>query len=364
MTGTSIDALDAALVAIDGTGLAMKASVVRCLSRPLGELADCLRGLAEQQLTSAGDVAWVSHALSGLHTEVLCELIAADRLDLVAVHGQTVYHNPPISWQLVTPTPIAHQLGVPVVFDLRAADLAVGGRGAPITPIADFVLFRAPDETRVIVNLGGYVNYTLLPREPAGASVSAVRGGDICACNQVLDALARRVFGEAFDQDGQRAWTGRVRAEAFNELVALLGAQMSSNRALGTGDELTEWIDTHWESFVGEDLARSACEAIAEVVTRRALADVSADRLLLAGGGTRNRALMDALCERCEVASLTDEVGVSAPYREAVAVAVLGALCQDRVPITLPQVTGARGRPPVAGSWAYPMDAPPSEDRR
>src|SRR5690606_34298498 len=121
--------------------------------------------------------------------------------DLVAVHGQTVHHEPPVSWQLVNPWPIAQYADCPVVTDLRGADLAAGGQGAPITPIADWLLFRDRREgaggrqTRVVVNLGGFCNITLLPgRSPptggqGGATLRArplpgveqIQARDVCA---------------------------------------------------------------------------------------------------------------------------------------------------------------------------------------
>lgn len=349
MTGTSIDGVDAALVAIEGAGLTMRALVLRCTSRALGELADPLRALAQQQATTSGDIACAAEALARLHLEVLQELIAGERIDLVAVHGQTIFHHPPISWQLINPAPIAQRLRVPVVFDLRAADLAAGGQGAPITPLADYVLFRSPDETRAVVNLGGFVNFTVLE---AGQPISAIRGGDVCVCNQLLDALARRLFGQAFDRGGQRARAGAVQPEPFDDLVPRLGTQLSADRSLGTGDELAEWIERYVGRFRGEDLARSACAAIAEAVTQ---AVGRVDRLLLAGGSIKNQALLDEFRARSPaVVSPTDDFGVPGEYREAAAMAVLGALCQDRVPITLPQVTRVSGASPVAGSWVYP----------
>ena len=167
MTGTSLDGLDAALVRVSGTDLSMRAEVVRAISRPLGRLARPLRRLAEQHPMTAGEVAVLSRDFALLHVKTLRELLGRERPALVSVHGQTVFHAPPVSWQLMNPAPIVEALDVPVVFDLRAADLARGGEGAPITPLADFVFFRSETRTRMVVNLGGFCNVTLLPRVAA-----------------------------------------------------------------------------------------------------------------------------------------------------------------------------------------------------
>ena len=123
--------------------------------------------------------------------EVLHAALEA-RADLVVAHGQTVFHAPPASWQLLNAAPIARAVRAPVVFDLRQADLAAGGQGAPITPLADWIMLRAHGPAaagRAIVNLGGFCNVTILP---SGAGPEGVRGMDVCPCNHLLDGVARR----------------------------------------------------------------------------------------------------------------------------------------------------------------------------
>ena len=355
MSGTSIDALDAALVDISGEGLAMQASVVRCASRPLGELAPRLRAIAEQEPFRAGEMADAARELGLLHLKLLRRLIGNDRVSFIAVHGQTVFHQPPVSWQLINPAPIAYGLGAPVVYDLRAADLSLGGQGAPITPLADFILFRSESETRTFVNLGGFVNVTRIHKGRDAADVKSwlglVSGCDVCACNQLLDRLARDLLGVPFDRDGKAAAKGRVVKELQTTLHGLLRAQSVARRSLGTGDVLADWFKEYRHAPKPEDILRTACTAIAAtIVTGR-----KSDRLILAGGGVKNKTLLDEIKARSSAAvSLSDEFGVPAAYREAIAMAVLGALCQDRVPITLSQVTGAVN-PPVAGCWVIPI---------
>jgi anhydro-N-acetylmuramic acid kinase len=367
MTGTSLDAIDVTLVVVQGTGMEVRASVQRCGTYSLGWLARPLRQLASMEPMSAGRIAKLARDLAIRHVTAIRRLVGKERIDLIAVHGQTVFHAPPVSWQLLTPAPIADAFNVPIVFDLRAADLAAGGQGAPITPLADYVLFRHKAETRAIVNLGGYANYTLLPGrsvlppEARESPVHAVRGGDICACNQLLDGIARNLFGEPLDEGGRRTLAGEVRFDLRDSLVELLREQARTGRSLGTGDELGGWTDEHRGRHSGEDLARSACEALAVVISDT-IAEVAqehtpgpVDRVLLAGGGVKNRVLAKALAEHSRaVVALTDDFGVPASHREAAAMAVLGVLCQDGVPITLPQITGVREPVPVAGAWIYP----------
>lgn len=347
MCGTSLDGLDVALLDVQGEGLAMHVELVSETSRPLGELAKGLRALADQQPMDARTIAALARDLALIHLDALIELKHGKVIDLVAIHGQTVLHAPPLSWQLINPAPLAHGLGVPVVSDLRAADVACGGEGAPLTPIADLILFSHGNERRCVVNLGGFCN---LSRLPTNRDAKRVQGADVCACNQVLDAVARAKLGAAYDRDGRAAMQGSPDDEAVQDLVRLLRAQSKAGRSLGTGDELNGWMDAH-RTVPPADLARSACAAIATVIAEAAR---PADRLIIAGGGVRNRALVQEIKGRAEAqVDMSDGHGVPATLREAMCWAVLGALCQDRVSISLPQVTGVEN-PPIAGCWTMP----------
>ena len=349
MTGTSIDALDAALVEVEGRGLEMKTRLVRARSWPLDELGVELRAIAHQEPQRAEQIADIAWRFGEFHARCTSELLGRVKADLVCVHGQTVFHKPPLSWQLINPAPIAAALRAPVVYDLRQADLAAGGQGAPITPLADWVLFRDARQSRAVVNLGGFCNITLLP---AGGGPETVRGMDVCVCNQLLDAVARAALDAPFDDGGAAALAGTPNDAAVLDLAAVLERQSRSGRSLGTGDEAPAWISRHRASLSGPDLAASACAAIARTI---AAAATSADALILAGGGVRNRALVGALEAQTKGRTQpSDDLGVPAPFREAIEFAVLGALCQDRVPITLAAVTGCGEPAPVSGCWILP----------
>ena len=343
MTGTSLDGLDAVVAEITGHGLRMRVTVRDRRSASLGRLAAPLRALAEQQPFTAGAIARLARDFSLLHARVLARFGVTP--DLVVVHGQTVFHAPPVSWQLLTPAVIAEHLGCAVISDLRAADLAAGGQGAPITPSADLILYGHARERRTVINLGGFCNLTRLPagRDPAG-----IRGGDVCACNQVLDAVARTALSRPYDPDGRHAQRGTSNLAAERDLVQRLEHQRRAGRSLGTGDELATWLARH--PLLPNDLARTACAAIATVIAK---ATAPADRLVLAGGGTRNRALLAELSARSSApVTLSDELGIPAGDREALGMAVLGALCQDGIPITLPAVTQV-AKPTRSGTWCF-----------
>ncbi len=366
MTGTSIDGIDAALVRIEARGLDMRASLVRHASESLGELQTRLRNAANQQPMTAGEFARLAWDFGVLHAEVIHRLLNEQPADLICVHGQTVFHQPPISWQLVNPAPIAARFNCAVVSDLRQADLAHGGQGAPITPIADWILFRDDAINRAIINLGGFCNVTIVPRTmspAAGANpptgqpnLHAIRGFDVCACNQLLDAIARETLNASFDDNGEAALRGTAKPHAAAALIALLDRQRRDGRSLGTGDEALRWISEHRTSISPDDLAASAVQAIAQTIIA-AVSEHRPDELILAGGGARNRALHAALEKVSDTFSgavgTTDDFGVPLEAREAMCFAVLGALGQDNVAITLPQVTGCSNPAPISGVWTH-----------
>lgn len=362
MSGTSLDGLDAALVEITGHGLAMQARVLHTASRPLGTLAPVLRRLADQHPMAAGDIAQAMTEFALLHIATIREACGTRTPDLICVHGQTVFHAPPHSWQLLQPAPIARVFNCPVVYDLRAADIAAGGQGAPITPLADLILFGEPTKRRAVVNLGGFCNITLLP--PAIGDLDtqrhAIAARDVCACNHVLDLIAREKLGNAFDHNGQAAaQAAEIDADAFDQLRSLLSNQSQSGRSLGTGDELFSWL-SRFDSVPGAILARTACTAIAHAVLDGCS---ESDGLILAGGGARNKALVnllrDGARDRRQTVHLSSDLGIDMSAREPMCFAVLGALCQDGVPITLTRVTGVK-HPPLSGSWVFPPAIPDS----
>lgn len=358
MTGTSIDALDVAMVRISGSCFDMRGELLAFHSEPLGGLAHTLRRIASEEKLSAREIADASWALGELHASAIARVVTNRTPDLVCAHGQTVMHAParPLgrTWQLLQPAPIAARWRCPVVFDLRAMDVAMAGQGAPITPIADWILFRAMDRTRAIINLGGFANMTLLP---AGAAQDSVRGFDICACNQLLDAVARDRLYAPFDKDGVAAAGGTVNRELFEALTRQLDLQARSGRSLGDGDDMAQSL--RWATHLSpRDVARTACEAIAAVIGQAVAKLPEAHRVreaFLAGGGALHPVLSAAIERAAGTPCMPlDSLGVPVHAREAVCFAVLGALCQDGVPITLPEVTGVSFPAPRAGAWCFP----------
>ncbi|MEE2719777.1 MAG: anhydro-N-acetylmuramic acid kinase, partial [Planctomycetota bacterium] len=246
---------------------------------------------------------------------------------------------------------IADRFRCRVASDLRGLDRAAGGRGAPITPMADWVLHRGP-EARVIVNLGGFINCTILPEEGNDSPRSEVDGFDVCPCNHLLDAVARLALDAPYDDGGTLAQSGTACLSHLELIARHLRGMDGRSRSLGSGDECTEFVPDVLHAIGPADAAATFCAAIAACL-QSTLEDCPAETLLLAGGGTRNAALVRAIEERTEP---TRSVG-RLPHgdeREAASMAVLAALAEDGVPITLPGITG-RGTSGIRdGLWCLP----------
>ncbi|MEL7473983.1 MAG: anhydro-N-acetylmuramic acid kinase [Planctomycetota bacterium] len=354
MTGTSLDGLDVAAmrvdIANDITTASPRIEYLAGRSTSLGHVAKSLRSLASGQRLNAAEITEAAHGLAQVHADAIAPLASTHPPDLIALHGQTVFHAPPHSWQLMNPWPVAQQFACPVITDLRGADLAAGGQGAPITPLADWAFFRSPTESRCVVNLGGFCNLSHLA---ASAPPEAVTARDVCACNQLLDAIAHESMRTPFDRDGAVAESGVPNTTIVQQLEAALAGQHAAHRSLGSGDELQSLAAALARRTEAPELAASGCVAIARVIATAI--ESRTDRVLLAGGGIHNRRLLAeltaAIAAPCES---TDGFGVPATYREAAAIALLGSLARDGIPITLQQVTGRGQRVARPGVWVEP----------
>lgn len=362
MTGTSLDGLDAALVRITGEGLAMKAEFVRMVSHPLGGLADTLRSFANGNAHPPIDFLRASRKLGELHAQACAELATDAKVDFVVAHGQTIWHAPRdeagrLSWQLFDPWPIVRRLRVPVCYDLRQADLLAGGEGAPITPIADWAMYRSEQRSRAVVNLGGICNITELP---LFGGLEHIRGSDIGPCNLLLDGLTRRLYpGRQFDADGAIAASGSTHPPLLSSMVMEIASRSVGARSQGREIYNESFLDALLARAIGirpEDVMATAVHALAIAICGSASGPDPKTELVIAGGGCRNISLvaqMGAILTAQRTLTLTSDLGIPVEAREAMAFAVLGALSQDGVPITLPRVTGSEA-PGRAGAWAYP----------
>lgn len=345
MVGTSLDGIDLCLVELDG------ASDVRAPRFLHGETrafeiseAAFLRELAEGKAAPASVFAGCAFTLREDHERALRAFLASHgisphELAYVAAHGVTISHRPnsagPHSWQLLDAEGLAARLGCPVFSDFRAAEVALGGQGAPLAPIVDGLLRASGERDRAILNLGGIANITLIP---AGGGECVA--GDIGPANMPLDLLWRR-GGEdgGHDPGGARARSGSVDADLLASLLRQEWVERALPRSFGREEFGEPWV----EALEAESPARSLADRLATVVAleveatrvfleRIAPADWRAApghelELFVTGGGVHNAALMDALgaLDGVSVDNIA-ALGEDPDFKEAYDFAVLGWL--------------------------------------
>jgi anhydro-N-acetylmuramic acid kinase len=349
MSGTSGDGVDAALVEVDAEGRVADAIAHRHTPFPPDVRERVLAAAAGSATRSNARAVALLHAeLGDRYSDAAAALIADTgvRPAVIGLHGQTIAHFPAerATLQIGDAARVAVRTGVTVVSDFRSADIAAGGEGAPLTPFADHILF-ASGAPRVIVNIGGIANVTLLP----DGERDHVSGFDAGPGNMVIDLVAR-TGGREYDKDGEGARRGRVIDPALE--AALRHPYFARRAPKSTGRE--EFGLPFAEDFLArvragggslDDALATATELTARTIAEaiRGMGTKWQD-VLVGGGGAANPALMDAL--RRHVAPIpvraTDEVGIPTAAREAVAFALLAVYRLRGLPNTLPRVTGAR----------------------
>ncbi|HLS56621.1 MAG TPA: anhydro-N-acetylmuramic acid kinase, partial [Zeimonas sp.] len=257
-------------------------------------------------------------------------------------------HRPELGYtiQLLNPARLAEACGIAVVSDLRAADVAAGGQGAPLAPAFHAQVFRHATERRAVVNLGGIANVSLVP--PGGPDAGAVLGFDTGPANTLLDAWCRRHTGAAFDHDGDWARGGRPDAALLETWLAEPYFGVAAPKSTGRDLFNADWLDRSLAAQPDAGDPRGVQATLVEltaVTVARACRSLHADRIVVCGGGVRNGFLMERLAVHAAptpVAS-TQVLGIDPQAVEAAAFAWLAAQRVDRLPGNLPSVTGARG---------------------
>jgi anhydro-N-acetylmuramic acid kinase len=375
MSGTSLDAVDAALVEVRLTpeGDAIAPDGVRLLAFQMSPYTAAERAAIHALIPSsrsdgaAADARALcegSFALGARFARAAREVVDTaglqlDELDLVGSHGQTVHHQPPSSLmaggvagtlQLGEPAIIAAETGAVTVADFRTADVAVGGEGAPLVPWTDWALHRRPGRVRALQNIGGIANVTLVTE--AADDVVAFDNGP---GNVMIDALAPLASDgrEELDRDGSLSARGRVQEDLLAALLTEEDEYLRRPPPKSTGRErygrerTLAWAAAHRD--------RAPVDLLATLVelTARAIADSyrrhlprMPDEVLVSGGGARNPTLMAALARLLApipVRVFGDDPA-AADAKEAVAFAVLAVAALRGWPASLPRVTGARRR--------------------
>ncbi len=370
MSGTSLDGVSAAAVRfVDGADGRIESTLLSCAHRPYAvderqRLEAAMRqGSAREYCRLHADVGdWLSEAA----VIALADAgVARSDVAAIASHGQTLWHEPGHStWQIGDASRIAERTGCAVVADFRARDVAAGGQGAPLVPMADALLFAHPTEWRALQNLGGIGNVTVVPPSsvvPPG-DVRAVRAFDTGPGVVIIDAVTRAIRPDLpYDRDGALARAGTPIMAVVDEMLEEPFFRQEPPKSTGR-----EWFSREYiDAFMTRCRAHSSHDedivATATAFTARSIADQFARfvpepvrEVVVSGGGARNHTLMQGIARALEqCAGPRDEGAIrvarfedlffDGEAKEAVAFALLGYLHLTGRSGNVPGATGARG---------------------
>jgi anhydro-N-acetylmuramic acid kinase len=395
MSGTSADGIDVALVRVSsGSATRSPVTAVKALSNSgqqcpphtiqlLGHAdypyPEKIRRavLSAMNATQArvADLARLNFLLGELYADAVRATQRRFRMkaDLVGCHGQTLYHQGEpqaflgrritATWQTGEAAIVASRLGIPVVSDFRPADMAAGGKGAPLVPFLDYLWFRHAFVGRIVQNIGGVANLTAIP---AGATSGRVMAFDTGPGNMVIDAVTHQLFGRQFDRGGKIAASGTVFEPVLARVLRRPFFRAKPPKTAGREEFGREFV-REFLRLSGRSRKQDVV-ATATALTAHSIGDAigrfvvgtnlkeNFQELILSGGGARNTTLIDLIAKRIAPlrirVRLSDEFGLPSQAKEAVAFAVLAYETWNRRPSNVPSATGAK-QAAVLGKISY-----------
>jgi anhydro-N-acetylmuramic acid kinase len=368
MSGTSLDGIDVAIIKIEGRKIEPIAFRSIPYPRPVRDALLAVLNAA----THPAEISRLNFLLGELYAEAVIATcrrarLRLDSVRLIGLHGQTVFHEGAAvnylgrrvasTLQIGEAAVVAERTGIRVVSNFRERDVAAGGRGAPLVPFVDYLLFRHRTICRVALNIGGIANITVLK---PGAKPEEVIAYDTGPGNMTIDALVRHMTGgrENCDRGGRIARSGKVNRELFEELRSRPYFKLKAPKTAGReqfGEEFVRGLIATGLSL--PDLIATATELTAWTIARAILDSASESNVevIASGGGVHNRWLMQRLHYYLNPSKIrsTAEFGIDPDAKEAIAFAVLAYRTFRREPGNLPSATGAR-RAAILGKSTLP----------
>ena len=350
MSGTSLDGLDVALCRLSGSGPATRMVLERFVTVPYDEdLKAEIRTIFAKKEIEFEQLCLLNPYIGRLHGQMVLDSLRtwgvqpAD-VDIVASHGQTVYHAPQrqhgrdkfpnATLQIGDGDHIAATTGIITFSDFRQKHIALGGEGAPLAVYGDYFMFSKEGENRILLNMGGIANFTYLP---ADQDAGAVFTTDTGPGNTLLDAYARRLLNKPYDENGQFAARGCVNADLLNALKnnPFFGATFPRttgpevfSAAYVENAQTTSETTTIAPADLMATLVQFSADTIAEAINRLLKPDQSY-QIYMSGGGVHNPVLTGAIQDQLPNCTLgrTNELGIDGDAKEAVLFAVLANEC-------------------------------------
>ncbi|MBE5089157.1 anhydro-N-acetylmuramic acid kinase AnmK [Bacillus thuringiensis] len=374
MSGTSLDGIDVALVHIDGSGVDSKVELIHFTTVPF---CNDMKNDIQQALSIENSNVQLICSLNfklGLRFANAVKEVCKEanfplrQLDLIGSHGQTIYHQPqqdggmiPSTLQIGEPAIIAYETNTTVISNFRTMDMAVGGQGAPLVPYSEIILYRHQTKNRLLQNIGGIGNVTVIPSQLSEKSVIAFDTGP---GNMVMDEVCQRLFQLSYDQNGNIAKQGVVVEEVLTYCMNHPFLKMNPPKSTGREQfgeefvsELLKRFEKHSKENILTTVTRFTASSIVYHYKEFILPYYEIDEVILGGGGSYNDTLVEMIRhglkeEKCAL-FLQEDIGYSSEAKEAIAFAILANETYHRNPSNVPSATGAK-ESVVLGNITFP----------
>ena len=347
MSGTSMDGLDCGLFDIV---LSYDYKLEwKCLDFKVIPYSQNIRRLIINSLS--GDEKFIIHAdiqLGEIFTTIVAEFLNNRKVDVIASHGQTISHEDGIlTRQIGSPKTMYKVFQVPVVFNVRQADIDAGGNGAPLMPFLDWLLYKESGENIITLNLGGIANISYIPES---GNRDEVMGFDTGPGMSLMDETCREMLGIYIDQDGLNTARGNIDRKLLDELIEYEYITKKPPKSTGRGEfgsVMVKRIIQDNPHISTEDMLRTFCAFTAKSIAVNLKGSIDFDNLnpllIISGGGVRNPVLMDDIMKYVSISNIkkSDDYGIESKMKESMLMAVLAVARMMHLPANMPSVTGA-----------------------
>ena len=377
MSGTSMDGIDSALVRIKNSGANTEIDLINFQTFPYpDQLRNDLLDISQPGQGTVDKICRLNFVVGEYFADAvfnICRLANFDisQVDFIGSHGQTIHHLPDETTYLIKVTGSTLQIGEPAVIanrtacitvaNFRYADMAQGGQGAPLVPYFDYLQFKSEKFNRIILNIGGIANFTILKKQ---CTIDDVLAYDTGPGNMVINALMKKFYNQQCDENGAVALKGRVSEKLLLDLLKHKYFNKPIPKSTGREGFGNSYVDqvisTSKElKLKQEDIIATITEltarSIADSLKHSSLSIEAVDELIISGGGVHNRALMNSLSKYFFNSRIlrTDDFNLPGDAKEAICFAVLANETIAGNPANLPSVTGAKRRAKLGSIYFY-----------
>ncbi|OAK38065.1 anhydro-N-acetylmuramic acid kinase [Bacillus sp. 4048] len=374
MSGTSLDGIDVALVHIEGSGVESKVKLIHFITVPFcNDMKNEIQQALSIENSNVQLICSLNFKLGLCFANAVREVckeanFPLGQLNLIGSHGQTIYHQPkhdgnmiPSTLQIGEPAVIAYETNTTVISNFRTMDIAAGGQGAPLVPYSEIILYRHPTKNRLLQNIGGIGNVTIIPSHLSDKNVIAFDTG---SGNMVIDGMCQRLFQLSYDQNGKIAKQGVVVDEILTYCMNHPFLKMNPPKSTGReqfGEEFVSELLKRYERHSKENIVTTVTMFTARSIVHQykefILPYYEIDEVILGGGGSYNDTLVEMIRyglkdEKCAI-FIQEDIGYSSEAKEAIAFAILANETYHRNPSNVPSATGAK-QSVVLGNITFP----------